>query len=176
MSYFATYGPYEIPRSGGKINGRQSDFWRGIEELPDSEGISTAIGCYLFCIRHGEKIRPWYVGMTRAKLGFRGEIFQEHKQNIYNDCLKKQTGRPVIFLFPLITDGSDRFSKAASSKRREIEWLEIQLMGFAHRRNPNISNVRDMSFLRNIEVLGLIGRRRGRPFREAQLIRKALLV
>lgn len=48
-------------------------------------------------------------------------------------------------------------------------------MGFAHRRNPRISNVKDMYFLRNVEVLGLLGRRPGRPHQEAKAIRRVLL-
>lgn len=80
-----------------------------------------------------------------------------------------------MFLFPLITSDGTAFSKASVSKKKEIEWLEITLMGFAFRQNPELSNVRDMTFLKNVEVLGLLGKRRGRPYREAQEVRRALL-
>ena len=112
--------------------------------------------------------------MTVAKTGFKGEIFQAHKLNIYKDCLRKQKGRPVMFFFPLMKTNTGHFSKAYG-KKKEIQWLEITLMGFAHRQNPEISNIRDMTVLPNIEVLGLIGKRRGRPFREAVAVRNALL-
>lgn len=75
-----------------------------------------AIGCYVFCMKYGGKIRPWYVGMTVAKAGFRGEIFQQHKLEIYNECLDGRRGTPVMFLFSLMTSEGNAFSKAVSSK------------------------------------------------------------
>lgn len=174
MSYFDTYGPFDVCRTEGTVSGKQKQFWSDVKE--NAGPLAEAIGCYLFCIRHGTKYRPWYVGMTAAKTGFKGEVFQPHKLSIYNECLGKQRGAAVMFLFPLITDGEDyQFSRATKSKRQEIARLETTLMGFAYRRNPEISNVRDMKFLRNIEVLGLLGKRRGRPFREAVEVRRALL-
>ncbi|WP_156629564.1 hypothetical protein [Methylobacterium sp. Leaf85] len=173
MSFFDTYGPYEINHENRDCHVSQLSFWRDIGSV--YEGLSGAIGCYVFGIRYGHKIRPWYVGMTVAKDGFKGEIFQKHKTDIYTECMGKQRGAPVMFLLPLIQDNTGKYSQARSSKKKDIAWLEITLMGFAFRQNPEISNVRDMNFLRNIEVLGLLGTRRGRPFREAQEIRRTLL-
>lgn len=173
MSYFDTHGPYEVQRPSGIITGAQQAFWNSIPSKYASP--EHAIGCYVFGIRYGAKIRPWYVGMTVAKAGFRGEIFQKHKLDIYNECMNGRRGTPVMFLFPLITSGMDAFSTASKSKKKEIAWLEITLVGFAFRQNPELSNVRDMTFLKNVEVLGLLGKRRGRPYREAQEVRKMLL-
>lgn len=173
MSYFDTYGPLYIERDDGAFQGQQAAFWNDVESR--YEGLTSAIGCYTFCLEYRGVIKPWYVGRTWAIKGFRGEVFELHKRNIYNDILQSRRGRPLIFLFPLISAEKYQFSKSRKSSKRVIEWLEIQLMGFAHKRNSEISNVKDMTFLRNVEVLGLIGRRRGRPFREAQAIRHALL-
>lgn len=173
MSYFDTYGPYEIGRREGSITSKQREFWNSIRDV--AAGLPSSVGCYIFCLKHGNSIRPWYVGMTVAKGGFQGEIFQQHKLSIYKSCLKKKRGKPVIFFFPLMTDAKYRFSRAGKSKLKEIRLLETTLMGFAHRRNPDISNVRDMKFLKNVEVRGLIGKRRGRPLYDAQAVKSALL-
>lgn len=174
MSFFDTYGPYDLERENGRVGGAQAAMWEQVPE--DKADIGRAIGCYVFGIRYGSRIRPWYVGMTVARAGFRGEIFQRHKLDIYNLCLAKQRGSPVMFLFPLVKDGFYAFSEARRSKRREIAWLEIQLMGFAHRRNPDIGNVRDMTFLKSVQVTGVVGRRMpGRPFRDAAEARAMLI-
>lgn len=173
MSFFDTYGPLRLDRDDGAFVGHQAAFWKSVEDR--YEGLSSAIGCYVFCLEHRNITKPWYVGRTWAEKGFGGEVFDKHKRDIYRKILKDRKGIPVIFLFPLGTSESMAFSKARKSSRKVISWLEIQLMGFAHRRNPEISNIKDMTFLKNVEVLGLMGKRRGRPFREAQAVRHALL-
>jgi hypothetical protein len=173
LSFFDLYGPLRIERTDGRIMANQAKLWAEADRQADS-ALSGAIGCYLFCIKYGKKITPWYVGMTVSKKGFRGETFEPHKLGIYNDVMKGRKGYPVLFLFPLHTQ-TDRFSAARSSGKKLIRWLERTLMGMAFSQNPEISNVRDMQFLKNVEVLGLLGRRPGRPFTEARTIRKVLL-
>ena len=124
-------------------------------------------------MKWGDKLTPWYVGKTLAKEGFYGEVFTRHKLEIYNDTVAAKGGVPVMFLLPLMTPGA-RFSRAYSDGERVIAWMEVTLMGFAFRKNAEIKNIRDMTFLRNVEVLGLMGKRKGRPHTEASLIRKAL--
>jgi hypothetical protein len=168
MSYFFdVYGPFSVNRNGRDCPSAQRDLWHEAEQR--GEGVSSAIGCYMFCISHGNTITPWYVGMTAARTGFRGEVFTSHKIGIYNECLNSNNGNPVVFLFPLCSNGRDRFSRAYSSGRRVIEWLERMLMGFAYARNPAMSNTRGMHFLKNTTVLGVFGeKRRGRPYAEVK--------
>jgi hypothetical protein len=171
--FFDVYGPFPVNRDGRNCPSAQPDFWRQAEAR--GEPISSAIGCYLFCISHGSKITPWYVGMTTARTGFRQEVFSPHKVRIYNECLNNRKGSPVIFLFPLCCNGPYRFSRAYSSGARVIEWLERMLMGFAYARNPAISNTRDMHFLKNTTVLGVFGTKsRGRPYTEVKEVCAAL--
>lgn len=173
MPYFDTYGPYKINLQGRECTAKQTDFWNEIAvNWPD---LHAAIGCYLFCMQFGDRFRPWYVGVTVAEKGFKGEAFQKHKLDIYNDIIPHQRGTPVMFFFPLMTEQTGRYSKNRKGGKTAISWLEKILMGFAYRRNPELSNVKDMKHLRNVEVLGLIGKRRGRPFREAVAVRKALI-
>lgn len=127
----------------------------------------------MFCIEAQKHLKPWYVGMTSAIGGFRSEIFQEHKLSIYNKLMEKRRGKPLMFLFPLMTP-SGVFSKSRVSKKNTIEWLERYLMMTAFARNPDIANIRDMRFLRQVEVLGILGKRQGRPYSEVKAVRRAL--
>jgi hypothetical protein len=121
-------------------------------------------------------MRPWYVGMTVVAAGFKGEAFQPHKVDLYNECLSKRRGTAHIFFLPLCLQENYKFSKNKSQHKKEMQWLETTLMGFAYRQNSNVSNVRRMYYLRNVEVSGLLGKRRpGRPSREAGTIRSILL-
>ncbi len=172
--YFDCYGPFELEHTGGVFSGKKVAFKAAIER--HEPGLASAIGCYLFGIRYGNHIRPWYAGMTVAKGGFIEEVLQQHKRDIFEESMQQQKGTPVMFLFPLLTAAEMRFSKARSSGRPVILWLERMLMSLAYARNPAIGNLRDMHFLRNVEVLGLLGPKRpGRPHREAKQIRRVLL-
>lgn len=151
----------------------QMPFWQDVEE--QWEGLGQAIGCYVFGIQFGTKITPWYVGKTICANGFKGEVFQPHKTGIYDECLKNHRGKPVMFLIALMTQ-ADEFSTARNSGDRVIGWLERTLMGMAFSQNSELSNVRDMKFLKNVEVVGLMGQpRRGRKYKEEIAIRKTLL-
>lgn len=172
--YFECYGPFDLEHEDRQFSGDKKYLSSLLEE--QECGLSTAIGCYLFGIRYGKKIRPWYAGMTVAQGGFISEVLQQHKRDIYGDAMAQQRGTPTLFLFPLLTLGEGRFSKARSSGKRVICWLEKTLMGLAYGRNPEIGNLRDMHYLRNVEVEGLLGPRRlGRPFKEVGVIRRTLL-
>ena len=174
MSWFDTYGPYAIGREKRVCHTKQENLWATAESGETYVGLRQAIGCYMFCIRHGETIMPWYVGMTIDQ-DFERECFTSHKLLIYNECMAERSGTPILFLFPLMTDTEFRFSHSRKAEAETIKQLERALMGMAFARNREISNVRDMKFLRNIEVTGVLGKRGpGRPYREVTQVRKAL--
>ena len=170
-TFFDTYGPLNIARTDGVITNGQAKLWDAADATCD--GVSEAIGCYMFCIAHGKAVRPWYVGMTVAQGGLKAEAFTPHKLKIYNKVMDKKRGRPVLFLFPLMTP-SERFAQGAAAHKKLIQWLERYLMMTAFARNPEIKNVRDMKFLRQVEVLGVLGKRPGRPYQQAADVRRAL--
>ena len=148
MSFFDTYGPYPIATVGRTCISSQKEFKKTVEGIKDRNGASFGgvIGCYIFCLEFNGRLRPWYVGMTVAKAGFVGEVFQKHKLKIFDECLSSHRGSPKMLLLPLVKSDVTNFSNARKSGKKVIKWLEITLMGFAFRRNPEISNVRDMSF------------------------------
>lgn len=155
-TYFDVFGPLDVDRDLIQSGRRQVNLWDDADLR--RAGLSSAIGCYLFCLNRGGVLTPWYVGMTVAKDGFAGEAFQPHKLEIYRKVLSEHPnhGRPQMILFPLILRHSDRFGRG-KTKKRAIGWLERMLMGFAYWQNPDLENVRDMKFLRNVTVNGLFG-------------------
>lgn len=172
--YFDCYGPFDLEHEDREFSGDKKYLGEVLDKR--EEGLSKAIGCYLFGIRYGNKTRPWYAGMTVAEGGFISEVLQPHKREIYGEAMAQQRGAPVLFLSPLLTFEEARFSKARSSGKRVICWLERMLMGLAYGRNPAIGNLRDMHFLRNVEVPGLLGPKRpGRQYKEVDEIRRTLL-
>ena len=178
MSYFDVYGPYDVaraPKDKKKCMPKQPDLWAAAET--QDTGLSSAIGCYLFCVQHGKGYTPWYVGMTTRKEGFKAEAFEPHKLGIYNECLSKKTGRPVLFLFPMLSASGSLFSKASGAQgKKTIEWLESTLMGMAFARNAELSNIKGMKHYRAVEVNGLLGPKRpGRPYKEVAAVRRAML-
>lgn len=174
--FFDVFGSFEISRNEGRVSSSQRALWE--ETRLYDANLETSIGCYMFCIVNGKRIKPWYVGKTIAKGGFRAETFTNHKLRVYNECLSENKGRPRLFLFPMmVRDGSedDRFSLNRTEGSRVINWLERTLMGMALQRNPELWNIRDLTLPRSVTVRGIIGTAsKGRPYTEVQEARKAL--
>src|SRR5215204_5239608 len=104
--FFDSYGPFTVPRNNGLISPKLKPFWNEVrvtvsEYDYDERELERAFGCYVYALMNGDKYKPWYVGMTLAEDGFKSEIFQPHKINVYNRILHSKRGIPVIFLFPL---------------------------------------------------------------------------
>jgi hypothetical protein len=161
--WFDMYGPFELTRADRKIPSRQPDFWeqvRGDSERYGSkpQELEQAIGCYAFGLRHGDTMKPWYIGMTVAKGGFRSEVLQQHKRDHYNEVTKEHRGAPIMFLMPLLTP-EGRFSRDRTSNKPLIQWVEKMLFGIALRQNLDCRNQRDTKFLRNVEVYGIFNNR-----------------
>lgn len=97
--FFDVYGPFDVIVHARTRTGKQKLFWNNI--ALSYSNLHSAIGCYMFCLEFRGKTKPWYVGQTKARRGFRGEVFQPHKINIYNDCLRNYAGNPKMFFFTL---------------------------------------------------------------------------
>lgn len=73
---FYPYSPIAIPRTTKGLIANDSEslrlFWSGVEAI--EEGLSNAIGIYIFSIRAGGGIIPWYVGKAE-KQSFSKECF-----------------------------------------------------------------------------------------------------
>ncbi|HEY5711739.1 MAG TPA: hypothetical protein VIT38_07575 [Allosphingosinicella sp.] len=161
--YFDMYGPFEIARDNGCVPSRQPAMWGKVRNVCssfdyDEVELERAIGCYAFGLRYGDTFQPWYVGMTIAERGFRGEVFQPHKRRHYDAVIGERKGAPIMFLMPLLTP-EGRFSRDRGTNKPLIEWVEKMLFGVALKRNPKCRNQRDTRFLRNVVVHGVFNSR-----------------
>lgn len=128
-------GPFDIPASPTRVGVQFIDrrsgvkFWR---TEPQST-LARERGCYLFCVRTGGGIMPWYVGMTASRNGFVSETFTDHKLTKYNRALAEyRRGTPVMFLV---------FRRSLVNEE-EIAEIEEFLIGCAYEANPQLRNVR----------------------------------
>jgi hypothetical protein len=159
---FDTYGPFALATKDNTIPSKQPDLWAEVRQVSKrwypEKGLETAIGCYVFALRHGANYKPWYVGMTVAQGGFRREILQPHKREHYNSVLAEKNGQPVIFLLPLLTT-EWYFSRDRTASVPLIKWVEKMLFGLALARNPDCRNQRDTKNLREVQIYGVFNHR-----------------
>lgn len=176
---FESCGPFYLDRRKLESWGKRA-FWQEVDTYWPS--LSSAVGCYAFCLESQRGVAPWYVGKTIAQNGFKGEVFQEHKINHYQEIVrptfrgrKFRTGKPCILLFPLVTKNFT-LSKNRSSSDAYIDWLETTLIGMALSASPDIANTSKTRFHRDVYVHGLIGNQfSGRPSDAAQYAKRAFL-
>lgn len=105
---------------------------------------------------------PWYVGKAE-KSSFKQECFGAFQINCYNDALARYgKGTPLLYLVTLLTPGG-RLSKPSKSGSRAISFLERWLIGEALSKNPDLCNIKDTKFLKELIVPGLLGSKPGHP-------------
>jgi len=117
-------------------------------------GLSVAHGCYIFSIRAGKGIRPWYVGQAKGKNGFLQEILSDNKLKHYNDVVAAQKGTPIIQLLARVTD-SGRLSKSIDQK--EIDYMETILIGMAFYENTELKNTKVAKQAGKLIIPGITG-------------------
>jgi len=158
---FEPFGPFEIPRKeNGLVDAEDSAmaFWSAVEE--QVEGLSSAVGCYIFSIRAGRGSLPWYVGKAE-KQTFRQECFTPHKLNIFNEQVASRNGTPMLTLVTKFTP-TGRYSNKSKNGHRDVSFLENMLISLAIQRNPEIANARSTRFMREMVVSGILNSSNGR--------------
>ena len=167
--FFETFGPFEVPKNWileQTYREWKREFWDGVNsEYENWGGLHSGIGCYAFCLRHGKRSLPWYVGQTVNVNGFQDETFTSHKvQHLQNLILLKPRHTVELMLFALVTPERWTLSQNRSEGKSAIEWLETTLIGMSLAQNPDISNSSKTRFHRDIYVNGLWGSQSpGRP-------------
>jgi len=162
MNFFPHY-PIEIPRqSNGLIAADKESlttFWSRVEkELED--GLSGAIGCYIFSIRAGKGALPWYVGFAE-KQSFRKECFASHKLVHYNNAIAKRKGTPLLTLVAKYTP-KGKLINPTGNEHRDLQFLETILISNCLRRNADLYNIKDTKLLREMVVPGLLNTSKGK--------------
>src|SRR6266704_3638450 len=140
MSKFEPFGPFEMPVHGSLIDRRrESEFWGNVEAAQD--GLSDAVGCYVFAIRAGKGMKPWYVGKSE-KTSFRREAWTPHKLLVFSEGMQMlKKGTPVLFFVAKRTTGG-RFAKAGKNGISSVHSLEELLIGTCLLRNSRLLNKR----------------------------------
>ena len=177
MIGYETFGPFEVPASQAPNGSRTlalrprriAAFWTEVDS--GEPGMSEARGCYIFAIRAGGGITPWYVGLSTT--GFKNECFQADKREYYRDAYNEvRRGTPVLVLVARLTTGG-RLSKA-NLEEREARFVESQLILKAWSANPRLKNVSGLGFARRLRIPGMLNSGRGAPSDGAQLLRSTL--
>jgi hypothetical protein len=162
MKFFPHYS-VEVPRQkSGLIAADRNTlnlFWADLDAKLDEE-VSEGIGCYVFSVRAGRGVLPWYVGKAE-KQSFRSECFAAHKVNHYNNIIASRRGTPLLTLIAKYTP-TKRLVKPRSSDHRDIDFLETMIISAAIRRNPDVFNIRDTMLLREMTVPGMLNTPRGK--------------
>lgn len=147
------------------------EFWGKVDSQYD-EDASSGVGCYVFSIRAGKGFLPWYVGLAE-KQSFRKECFTPHKINHYNNAIAARKGTPLLTLIPKYTPaGALSFPNPKGHK--DIQQLEIMLLGNCLTRNKSLLNLRDTKLLREMVVPGLLNSPTGKPANEVQQFKTLL--
>ena len=176
MSNYHTYGPFELPRKSGvnkkvfdSSNPAEKKFWEQVEK--HENGLPKARGCYIFAMRAGGGITPWYVG--QSKTGFNKECFQPSKKNQYYDVINANNGTPILFLVARRTLANMGFFKGVFSKS-EADFVERHLIGLALRKNPNLKNNKNTRYLKKLKIQGVLNNPKGPPSKTVTELRSAL--
>ena len=166
MRKFRVFGGFELKRDEEKAT-----FWDRAEEKTELN-LRSACGCYVFAIKHGNSLRPWYVGKAE-RTDFNTECFSDRNRKIHRRLYSKN-GTLRIFLLPALTEG-EKLRRVPRERGDEyIRHLEEMLMSMALRANGELINVQRVAWLRNIVIPGFIIFMKRRPPREAQDLKRAL--
>jgi hypothetical protein len=161
MNFFP-HTSIEIPKQTNGLIAKDalSSFWNFIDDELE-EGLSGAIGCYIFSIRAGKGALPWYVGLAE-KQSFRKECFTTHKLYHYNDAIADRKGTPMLTLIAKYTPGG-KLVHPTENEHPDIQFLEKMLISKCLTRNPYLRNVKDTKLLRDMVVYGLLNTPQGNP-------------
>lgn len=174
MAKYQPFGPFEVPRKNGIIYSDQakkgSVFWNTVED--NQEGLSISNGCYIFSIRAGKGIKPWYVGQAKGQKGFLQEALADHKLKHYNEVVAATKGTPIIQLLARVTAGG-KLSK--SIKESEIDYMEKILIGMAFHQNKELKNTKVAKLAGKLVIPGITGGEgRGKPSEAVRALKRTL--
>jgi hypothetical protein len=174
---YQPFEPFELPRkkvpSGQKVLDFSAPvlktFWAEVdEEYPCLPG---AKGCYIFAIKAGKGIRPWYVGQTQKS--FAQECFQPQKRNHYTEAShNNKKGTPLLLLLARTTAGG-KFTNGAVDAR-ELDFVEQMLIGLALGQNKELLNKKTTKYMRHLKLPGVLNTNVGPPTEAVKKLRLTL--
>ena len=131
-SVFRIHGPFQIPveqlARGRHIPKNLDEFWDDVGDIKPRRGV------YVFGIRAGQGITPWYVG--KATRTFEQECFASHKRAAHYTptILKYLRGTPVMFfaVYP---------KQVGPPNSKKIDELEKFLINVGSVKNEELTNI-----------------------------------
>jgi len=173
---FELSGSLIIPKKeNGLINsdkGALREFWSYVDESY-GDSISCAVGCYVYSIRAGKGILPWYVGLAEKQV-FSDECFSTSKLNYYNDAIAARKGTPELFLIIRTTEGG-KISKPTVNEYKDVQTLESMLIKTCIDRNPELYNIKETKYLREMVVPGYLNNPKGRDTKRIKELQEILI-
>ena len=131
------------------MNGRKR-FWSEAKEETGYD-LQNGWGCYLYVVRAGKGITPWYVGQSKGP--FSREVFATNKQERYNSVHDSyQKGTSMLFLITRFTKGK-KLSRGKLDGR-EAKFVEDLLIVSAYRKNLCLKNIQGTKFAQELVVPG----------------------
>ena len=173
---YEVFGAFDVPRKQSRVGRLTVDFsakalrsfWDSVERV--RSGLRSGAGCYLFAVRAGKGIRPWYVG--QSKVAFNRECFAPHKQTIYREVMDDtEKGTPVLFLIARVTP-SGRLSKQVPEE--EANFVEQRLISDATNANPQLKNSHNTKLVKTLVIPGVLNSPRGAPSEAVKCLKAAL--
>ena len=151
MTEYEIHGPFKVPiekKHAGRKIGDPERFWERADHMRKKKGI------YVFGMRAGKGIVPYYVGKTIK--GFEKEIFHFHKLDKYNEALLEyRRGKPVLFFIA-------RPIKRGQIKKKEVGKIEDFLIQVGVARNRDLLNVKGTKQPK-WSIAGVIRANQGQP-------------
>jgi hypothetical protein len=172
---FDVAGPFDLTRHGSKrliTDQSLKDLKSQIEDF--REGLSEAVGCYVFALRAGKGYTPWYVGQA-CKASILKEAMNSSNREKYNKVASENKGTPTIFFIQMQTPGGKlRKRKKADGGLMALDFLERWLISVCITKNPDLVNNKETRFLRGIHVVGILNAKKGEAHAASQRLKKAL--
>ena len=166
MTEYSVFGPFKVPVNKLPIGRRIGDierFWSRSEEV---HALRNRQGVYVFGMRAGRGITPYYVGKTIK--GFERECFVYHKLDKYNLALASRAGKPVMFFIA-------RPIKRGKVQNRQIKQIEKFFIGLGVAKNPELLNVQGKKQPRWC-IAGVVRTTQGQPTKSAQTFKAMMNV
>lgn len=123
-------------------------------------------GCYLFAIKAGKGLTPFYVG--KATKSYAQEVLTDHKRGIFNEVLADYgKGSPVLILISL----NKRKGKTPS---RVISDVEKYLTTLAYRANSELKNIKNIPKSQPWKIPGVMHTGKGNTKEPVKALKRCL--
>jgi hypothetical protein len=172
MRTFETYGPFPLRREGEYVDrAALRDFW---DDEVDDVGLENAIGVYVLTVRHGDSVKPWYVGKTDKSFRERIRGHADGGKLFAGLAGAAPKGQVELIFLALRSRSGEGFKKPSKNNLGSVDALEQLLIGSCFAKNDLLLNVKRMSVYKGLKVPGYMNDGKGKPSSSASSLRKLL--